>query len=254
LMAVPPFHLWIPSSAKDLNIYAVGFTAVLLQSAGLFLLLRFLDTYEWMRTNEALARLISGFGLISIWAGGLAALSKSQAKQVIAYALVVDFGIMLIAVGVGSPTSLRLALGMMGARIISLAVAALGLVSLESESGGTVDGGIARVAALVGSMSLAGLPLLAGFPGRWALLEAVSRVSVFLAASIVFGVLALAVSAIRAISPKWEPDSRSRATRGATADLFLIAGIALCVIFGLLPDLLYPWIADMVAAYSNLLP
>lgn len=253
-MAVPPFHLWIPSSAKDLNIYAVGFTAIMLQSAGLFLLLRFLDTYEWMRTNETLGQLILTFGLVSIWIGGLAALSKREAKQVLAYALIVDFGATLIAVGVGAPVSLRLALGTTGARIVSLAVAGLGLVNMEFDPDGNPSMGVGRVAAMVGLMSLGGLPLLAGFPGRWALLEVVSRVNIALSVSVVFGILAIAAAGLRALTFGVKAPADGRVQRGPISRLFLVGGIGLCVLFGLFPDLLYPWIADMVTAYGNLVP
>lgn len=262
LMAVPPFHLWLPSGAKDLNIYALAFTGILLQSAGLFLLLRFLDTYEWMRNNDALFGVISVFGVISIWFGSLAALVKREPEQILVYGMLTDFGATLLAVGVATPTSYQLALGFTGARIISLAVGALGLVNTGSRDVSDLDGAVAdrrrvdlgRLGSAVGLLSIAGMPLTVGFPGRWVLfrslvgsdpLAAYSLVGAFLA----IGVRGLMILTSPATAPKRE---RPRVGRGARA--FLAVGILLCVLLGLFPDLFYPWIAESAATYANLVP
>jgi len=49
LMAVPPFHLWISAAAQRANPHSMAFVIFILQSAGLFFALRFLDGFPWLR-------------------------------------------------------------------------------------------------------------------------------------------------------------------------------------------------------------
>ena len=50
IMAVPPFHLWLPSAAAETNPYALAFVTIFLQSAGLFFLLALILSSRWPTT------------------------------------------------------------------------------------------------------------------------------------------------------------------------------------------------------------
>ncbi|TFH35532.1 MAG: hypothetical protein E4G99_07080, partial [Anaerolineales bacterium] len=51
LMAIPPFHIWLTAAVQDANAFVLAFITVVLQGAGFFSVLRFLDAYAWLRQD-----------------------------------------------------------------------------------------------------------------------------------------------------------------------------------------------------------
>jgi formate hydrogenlyase subunit 3/multisubunit Na+/H+ antiporter MnhD subunit len=264
LMAVPPFHLWLPSAAGRANPYAIAFVTVILQSAGLFFLLRFLDTYVWLRQDLRLFAGIRVAGIAMVLFGCLLALAQRSFSKAMAYALLTDFGVMLLAVGANTATGYRLALGLTGVRVVSLVVWALGLARVvdqpsddmvESLRGAAYKSPLSAAAALVGVLSIAGFPLTAGFPGRWALISHLASIDFFAGAAIVVASLFIGATAVH-----WGnvllsvPLQELPQPEPASVRIILIGGIAMCILLGVFPQLLYPWVVQAVAGMTQLLP
>lgn len=168
LMFVPPFHFWLPSAAEEVKPPALAFVAVVLQSAGLFFLLRFLDTYAWLRGDPRVMSAISVAGIVMIGSGSLSAMAQTSLPKVAAYALIADFGVGLVAIGSNTSVGFSIALSLAGARVVGLVLYSLAGAQLsanESRSHGAPS--LARTGSLIGLASLAGIPLSAGFPARW---------------------------------------------------------------------------------------
>lgn len=168
LMFVPPFHFWLPSAADQVKPPALAFVAVALQSAGLFFLLRFLDTYAWLRADARVTSAISVAGIVMIASGSLSAMAQTSLRKVAAYALIADFGVGLVAIGSNASAGFSIALSLAGARVVGLVLYSLASSRLtfdESQLRGAPS--LARVGSLIGLASLAGIPLSAGFPARW---------------------------------------------------------------------------------------
>lgn len=263
LMAVPPFHLWLPTAAEETNPYALSFVTVILQSAGLFFLLRFLDTYAWLRESTGLLDGLRIAGIAMVVFGGLAALSQRSFSKLMAYALVADFGVALLAVGAGTPAGFELALGLSAVRVFGLGVWALGLSVIRGQTGRddleVLAGAgyrlpLASAASIVGVLSIAGLPLTAGFPARWALLSAIAPDHVIAATTVVLSIFITSAGAIRWIGVLF------KAVPFASADvprrpvrLLLGAGIGLCVLVGIFPQLIFPWVVLAASGLANLI-
>jgi NADH-quinone oxidoreductase subunit N len=263
LMAVPPFHLWLPTAAEETNPYALSFVTVILQSAGLFFLLRFLDTYAWLRQSAGLFYGLRVAGVAMVGFGGLAALSQQSFSKLMAYILVADFGVALLAVGAGTPAGFELALGMSAVRVVGLGVWALGLSvirgqaardDLEVLAGAGYRLPLASAASIVGVLSIAGLPLTAGFPARWALLSAIAPQHVIAATTVVLSTLITSAGAIRWIGVLFRPVpfAASQVPR-RSVQFMLGAGIGLCGLFGIFPQLLFPWVVLAVSGLANLM-
>jgi formate hydrogenlyase subunit 3/multisubunit Na+/H+ antiporter MnhD subunit len=265
LMAVPPFHIWLPGAAKQSNPYALAFVTILLQSAGIFFLLRFMDSYVWLRENQALFAGIRVAAIIMISMGGLWALVQQSLRKVMAYTLVSDFGVTLLAIGTNQPEGFQLAIGMTGIRVISLTVLGIGLATIEryasedvevhSFAGAAYTSPISVIAFLAGLLSLAGFPLFAGFPGRWALIETL------LASDHIAGLsILLSMTCIGAIVLKWAKMfmSLERDARPISIPLveqgFVITGVLFCFLLGIFPQLSYPWVVEAVAGMTQLFP
>ncbi|NIS81454.1 MAG: hypothetical protein GTO14_14910 [Anaerolineales bacterium] len=264
LMAVPPFHFWLPTAAGESNPYALAFVTIILQSAGLFFMLRFLDTYAWLRESEILFVGIRFAATAMVCLGSLWALAQRSISKLMAYALLTDFGVMLLAVGTNKPEGFLLALGLTSVRAVSVTVLGIGLTALNRNEpdqdegqyrGAAYRAPFAVAAVLVGLLSLAGFPLTAGFPGRWAFIATLTPVDPLASASILLALLSLGGMALRwagiffSAQQSEAPGSRSR-----LENLFIASGVLVCVLLGIFPQLLYPWVVQAAAGMSQLLP
>ena len=260
LMTVPPFHLWLPKSADESDPYILVFILVILQSAGFFFLIRFLDSYIWLREQTAIFDGIRIAGIITtILAVGFSA-SQRDLKKLMAYALLVDLGVMLIAIGSGEEAGFRIALSLSGVRVIALGVLALGLSFLSNEDllinntrGMGYKMPLASIAFLVGLLSIAGTPLTAGFPGRWSLLTVVLHGDKLAAGTVIFSMIGLGVLVIRWAAILFErgdgeePIAMSNLPRG-----FLLGGIILLLLLAIFPQFIFPWVEDVASGLTNL--
>jgi len=265
LMAVPPFHIWMPGAAQQSNPYALAFVTILLQSAGIFFLLRFIDTFVWLRENVALFEGIRIAAMIMISVGSIWALAQQSLRKVMAYVLISDFGAALLAIGTNTPEGFQLALGMTGIRVISLTVLGTGLAAIEkynvetkeyqSLRGAAYYCPISVVAILAGLLSLAGFPLFAGFPGRWALIETL------LTSNSIAGLsLLLSLTCIGVIILNWVRIFLSSEYEGEPIAIpivekgFMVGGVIFCLLLGIFPQLSYPWVLEAVAGMKQLFP
>lgn len=182
-------------------------------------------------------------------------------KKVLGYVLIMDFGVALIAVGAGNPLGYQLALGLTATRVVGLAVLSGGLVlsgvAGEVELGGRLGGGdraVAVAAVIVGLLSVGGLPLTAGFPGRWALLKLVGPADMWLPMTLVAAWVFVGATIVKALGGMLETagDEDGRMGRGERA--FVIAGVVMCLVLGLFPQATYPWLVRAAGGLTSLVP
>lgn len=261
LMAVPPFHHWLSVAAGKTHPYALSFVAVVLQSAGLFLMLRFLDGHAWMREEPRFFNAMRWAGMFMIAYGGLSALAQRSFARVMAFALLTDFGVTLLAVSGNTADGYNLALGLAGVRVIGVAVCALGLAYLVNQyeqdrphhlEGAAYRAPLASMAALIGVLSIAGFPLTAGFPARWALITSGS-LDILASGAILFSTLCIAASALYWMHHFMQPADRPPESLSLVERFFFAGGIALILTFGVFPQIVYPWVVDMASGLTNLL-
>jgi NADH:ubiquinone oxidoreductase subunit 2 (subunit N) len=272
LLGIVPFHGWVRSVGSDSMTLAAAFVLSVSNGAIWFLLLDFLRSYPWLSAQPAFNAilLVAGGALVVI--GGLLAPVQSRLGQLMAYAAMVDSGAALIALQLDGTAGLAIALLSLLARPFGLALMAAGASSLRSHSGsnGEMEDliGLAwrspwSAAALVlGGVSLAGIPLGAGFVARWALCESLSRANLGIAVLVVaagLGVMwgvwrALAVMLRRPASSDGAtvPPVEAGETRLSAA--LLGAMIAVTVTVGAFPSLLSSVATALAETYATLLP
>lgn len=265
LLFVPPFHLWLPRAADRADPYSLVFVAVALHSAGYFFLLEFLDAYEWLRVSSEVAFAMRAGGGALVMAGALWALAQDSLVRTGAFILLADLGVSLLVAGRGTGEAYALGLGLAGARAIGAVVWALGAGVLERAAGGlsrehlagiAYSNPLAAAAMLLGLLSLAGVPLTAGFPGRWGAIGTFGKAYVLSATGVVFAMLVGAGACARWLNTVLERRQEVRATRQGPGweRAFLLAAMALCVVLGLFPQLLYPWVLQAVSGLTSLIP
>jgi NADH-quinone oxidoreductase subunit N len=258
LLALPPFHIWLPKAVRESNSYVVAFVVVILQAAGLLFLFRFLDTYPWLRESEQLLSAIQWVGAIVVLLGTLWAAAQRDPRLFAVYALLSDLGVMLVAIGNGSGAGLRLALVMSASRVLSLGVLSLGLAYLTMKNPSGLRGAgyrwpLASAAFLIGLLSLIGFPLTAGFPGRWSLLSGIRGIPMVIAMIVFASMAVLSIVALRWAYLMFSPgDDLEMRPSTFQERLFMLGGLILTVLLGLFPQILFPWVIETIAGLTRL--
>jgi multicomponent Na+:H+ antiporter subunit D len=264
VLLVPPFHLWVPAAMDESHPYNVAFIVLLMNAAGLFFLLRLLQANVWLREVPSFLAFFRLAGLGMVTYGSLTALAQRRFGRMLAYLAVADGGAALVAISAGDALGVLLGLGLTGARVLSLGCWALGLSVLRTRhttddeaelSGAMVRNPWASAATLIGALGMAAYPLTGGFPGRWAVL--LGRASSDpVAATLMLAGGAVCVSAVL----RWT-GVMAGGPRGGEVHLLnrgevvlLGGGIGLCLLVGIFPQLLFPWLLRAAAGLAGLTP
>ena len=263
LLAIVPFHSWIPAVAEESSPYASAFVFTVVQAAVMFFMLKFLNQYDWLRTNPAefAALRIGGAALVIV--GGAFAFAQRQFGRLMGYAVMVDLGAALLAVGLGTADGLRAAMAIVALRSIGLAVWGLGLGWLKGRGGADFDDlagkawnmPFAAAAVVLGGLSLAGFPLTAGFAGRWALYRLLAAEDIGLAFVLLLasGSVMLAYArGIAALVRQPAAADNEWPLEDQVAIAYLALGVLLIVALGLFPQLLLPSVTKAVEAFGAL--
>lgn len=264
LLAIPPFHSWIPIASEEAQPFAMGFTVLILQGAGLFFFLRFMNTFPWIwaeDVNLSILR-IGGAGLAIV--GALWAITQNNISKLVSYAMVSDVGVMLIAVGFGSVDGFRIALGILAARVIGFSCWAIGISIKERQNSISEDmregqdeisHWLPDAVMIIGILSLAGVPLTAGFPSRWSLMHLAAHKGIWLSFSILLssGIIGYAGIKITLI-PGFRNSEHLDGDWGLAQRAFLWGGLGITIILGIFPQVLFPWITQTILGLSTALP
>ncbi len=265
LMFLPPFHFWLPSAVEYGSAYALAMVALLLQGSGLFFLLRFLDTYAWIRLSTGIFGWIRTAGAIMVISCALAASVQRSFRKAVAYVLLSSFGLVLVAIGLGTEVGYRIALQLSGAGALSMALASLGASMLtrgetEPSANGSPAGvghrrPLAATASLVGLLGLAGFPLTPGFPARWALLVNADGPQFVIGVSVLLGTGLIWLTAARWGAGMFASGQEPQAGRLPRSQRALIgAGLGLSLVAALFPHVLAPWVDTAVRGLTSLMP
>lgn len=185
LLAVLPFHSWLPIVAEHAPPLATAFVLTVMQFASTFLLLTFLNAYEWLGQNPAVYRALTLAGGAMVLAGALFAFGQRNFGRSLGYAMMVDIGAVLLAVGLGTQAGMAAALAALALRGIALPFWGVGVTRLRQAAGGddfdSLRGfgrryPLASACVSLGLLSLVGFPLTAGFPARWSLLSLLAQI------------------------------------------------------------------------------
>lgn len=262
LMIIPPFHFWLPSSALRINFFVLAFVAIILQSSGQFFLLGFFETYSWMRMNPMVYDSFLIAGSIVVLGGAIFAMAQIQLEKFIAYVLLVEFGFSLLAIASALSSGQSEILGFTVSRVLIVASLALG-VSLRRKSIRDAEFGYSRRTEkiilgtiFIGMLSLVGFPLTGGFPFKWSLLADFSSVDFRVSIVIWMAMLILFLGSIRwiwALSRERIADPALGSTDLTRLDQGIIwIGLAMSLLVGVFPQLVYPWLRSVIIGMQNL--
>lgn len=180
-LAVVPFHLWTPDVYEGAPAPVTAFIATVSKGAVFALVLRFFIRVD-LNAYPALLLIMTVIAVASMFAGNLLALLQNNVKRILAYSSISHIGYLLVTLLASGPLKVTAGAFYLTAYFI-MTLGAFGVVTVLSRKNEDADrigdyAGLAWkkpwVAAAFTAMllSLAGIPLTAGFIGKFYLAAA----------------------------------------------------------------------------------
>jgi formate hydrogenlyase subunit 3/multisubunit Na+/H+ antiporter MnhD subunit len=263
LLAIFPLYTWIPMLLEEAPPYLVGFLLWLLPQTIILFAMSFLDRYTFLRTSPEMTSALRMAGIIMVVSAGLWAAFQRHLGRLMGYAVIAETGFLLIALGLGTTNGLQIIFLQIIPRGLGLAIWALSLTILQSHADpprfSNVQGAaralpFAVTGLVLANLSIAGFPLLAGFPVRLALLEDLARQSTGLTIWLAIGLLGLMTGAVRTLAvtvmtpvkTPWEMcESRAQAA-------LVGLGILALILMGLFPQASQFLLENLPAMFERL--
>ncbi len=262
-LSLAPFHLWTPDVYEGAPAPVAAYLATASKTAILAMLLRYFieaKAYQY----ATLMNVLSALAILSIVLGNILALMQDNIKRLLAYSSIAHFGYILVAFIAAGPLAEE-AVGVYLLTYIVTTLAAFGVITMMSSPYGDHDADTLwdyrglfwrrpNLAAIltVALLSLAGIPLTAGFIGKFYIIAAgVDRRLWLLMAAVVFGSAVGLFYYLRAMAQMYQRGPWVRRFSAplnwalGTGGLMLVALMLLMLVLGVFPT---PFIAFVQAA------
>ena len=198
-LSVVPFHLWTPDVYEGAPAPVTGFLATASKTAVFAVLLRFFVDGGFYR-YDGLNEVLTIIAIASILVGNVLALFQGNIKRMLAYSSIAHFGYLLVALISGGALAIE-AVGVYLLTYVVTTLSAFGVVTLMSSPFGERDAAqiydyrglfwrrpFLTSILTVAMLSLAGIPLTAGFIGKfYVIATGVNQHQWYLIAAVVAG-------------------------------------------------------------------
>ncbi len=182
-VAAAPFQFWVPDVYQGAPTPITAYLSVASKAAGFIVLLRVLETFVVVpELHDKIVPLVGILAGATMIFGNLAAIPQSNLKRLLAYSSIGHAGYLLLGVAsIGAPFAGTAILFYLGAYLLMTMLAFLVLTVVSKATGGDDLSDFAGLnqrapqlafAMLLTMLSLAGIPLTAGFLGKLFIFEA----------------------------------------------------------------------------------
>jgi NADH-quinone oxidoreductase subunit L len=171
-----PLHVWLPDSMEGPTPISALIHAATMVTAGIFMVARMSPLYELSATARSVVLVIGAITALSM---GLVALTQFDIKRVVAYSTLSQLGYMTVALGASaySAAMFHLMTHAFFKAVLFLAAGSV-IIALHHEQDMRRMGGLKSYmpwtywTLLIGAIASAGIPPLAGFYSKDAIIEA----------------------------------------------------------------------------------
>jgi formate hydrogenlyase subunit 3/multisubunit Na+/H+ antiporter MnhD subunit len=266
LMAIFPFHTWIPMLAEEVHPYSAAFVFFILPTIVAMFGLEFLDRYSWLKSSTTVFLVLRFLGILMAAYGGIWAAFQHHLGRILGYTVIYETGLSLLAISLsGDPQDGQMLMGiffaLLAPRAVALALWAEALsvfqtrfpdLNFKSLGGAARQMPVASAGILLAQFSTAGLPLLAGFPVQvalWSSLASRTPVGVFLAVLGNIGLLFAGMRTLAILITGAQDDTWS--VQETRPQRFLLGtGALLIFIMGVFPHWIIPALVHIATIFS----
>lgn len=263
-LSVVPFHMWAADVYEGAPAPVTAFIATISKGGMIALLVRFftaINGYQY----QSLTLMFTVIAIISMFVGNLLALGQNNVKRILAYSSIAHMGYILVAFLAGQELGVEAVSFYLVAYFIT-SVGAFGIVAMLSDRDRDAElmedyrGLLWRrpwTAAALAAMllSLAGIPLTAGFVGKFYVVAAGVNMDLWvlvamLAVNSAVGLYYyIKIIAVMFESREGEPEPTDMLRPSA----YIVSGVTLSILVGLLIWVgIYPeWIMDVIKKFVN---
>ncbi len=258
-LAVVPFHMWTPDVYQGAPAPVTAYIATVSKGAVMAVLIRFFFNIKGF-DNQSIFIVISGIAILSMFVGNLLAIRQQNIKRLLAYSSIANMGYLIIILLTGSDKGIQSAIFYLISYFITT-IGAFGVISLlstnkyEAEKIEDYKGlfwkrpWIAIVFTL-SLLSLAGIPITAGFIGKFYLLFEGMKAGLFV---LVFSMIINSVIGLyyylRVITTLFAPAGETKLPVLSLTGKFTLAITGLSIlILGIYPG----WLIDLIIRYVTL--
>jgi len=258
-LALAPFHLWAPDVYQAAPTPAAAWIASGSKIAGVALLLALLGPVSLPSAHSTIVPLLLLMAVASMAVGNLGALRQANVKRLLAYSAIANAGYILVAVVAFTDAgraaamfyAIVYAIATLGAfAVVSVWNDRLGREALIDDFRGAwkTSPGLS-LALLVFVLSLAGIPPLAGFVGKFYLFYAAIHAAPqmeywsdglywFVAVALAFSVVALYyyLKILKAVFVREETGEMDNSPVGLSASVAILVLALLTVVLGVWPE------------------
>ncbi|GEJ45695.1 NADH-quinone oxidoreductase subunit N [Chryseobacterium sp. ON_d1] len=246
-VALAPFHMWSPDVYAGSPSLITAFMASVVKISGFFALFRLMTlgftgvTHEWINV-------LGVFLIITLLLANVMGLAQTNAKRMLAYSSVSHAGyIGLVFFGMTSLSTYNLAFYLFAYSLSTVGVfmCLIWVEKLKRETSFGAFKGLAKTepllatAAAISMLSMAGVPLTAGFMGKFALFSQAMNGAAFLVLVAVLGSALSIAYYLRLIIAMFffkESTFKSSEKVTLTYNIVAVAVIVLIIILGIFPD------------------
>nr|WP_315032872.1 NADH-quinone oxidoreductase subunit N [uncultured Chryseobacterium sp.] len=246
-VALAPFHMWSPDVYSGSPSLITAFMASVVKISGFFALFRLMTigfagvTHEWINV-------LGVFLIITLLLANVMGLAQTNAKRMLAYSSVSHAGyIGLVFFGMTSLSTYNLAFYLFAYSLSTVGVfmCLIWVEKLKRETSFGAFKGLAKTepllatVAAISMLSMAGVPLTAGFMGKFALFSQAMNGAAFLVLVAVLGSALSIAYYLRLIIAMFffkESTFKSSEKVTLTYNIVAIAIIVLIIILGVFPD------------------
>ncbi|MBI4971833.1 MAG: NADH-quinone oxidoreductase subunit N [Candidatus Omnitrophica bacterium] len=256
-----PLHAWAPDVYEGGNAQTVGFISTVSKVAGLAVFIRFVMMAG--HDNRVLEGVWISLAIASMTLGNLSALIQGDMKRLLAYSSIAQAGYLLVGVLCLNDKGLSAAM-FYAAVYVVMNFAAFFVVTQISEGGKNVSisqfrglssrSPLLALVLMLALFSLAGVPPLAGFTGKWFLFTAAvsSGFKVVAMIAIINSVISLYYYLVIIKEAYTSPDQGAYIqplVLSPVSRLFCFAVILVLAVAGFFPGILMPLAAKSVSMF-----
>lgn len=265
-LGVFPFHSWVPMVSGHSAPNVFSFLLFTAPTVILVFSLNFLDRYTFLRSLKNFEPALRFFGTWMIVFGGLWAAFQENLKRVFGFAVLVETGFALLAIGSFQQGGLTWLMMLIPGRALGFWLLGFALTALENRNGELGIAAIKGVArrypflatgTLVALFSIAGLPLLASFPIKSLLLSTTFSASSSLGIWSFLGSMGLFFVTLRILAAMITPDEDRFFTKWQIGEkpieyVPILILVVILIAIGLFPHTFLGWITTTLTAFTQL--